>query len=224
MLYVASDTHGTIHLDTLRPDNFPSPVTRGDYLLLCGDVGLVWDGAAADRQLMEWYDAQPYTTLYIDGNHENHDLLSRLPISKWKGGRIHRLGERVVHLLRGEVYQVDGQRFFCFGGGFSVKKVTGGSKVPIWEGEMPSQQEYSMGLSNLAEHGHEVDYIFTHTCPTSCLAHLPARHPPFERELNDYLERISREVRWKNWYFGHFHVDMDIGRFRTLHRRVLRVA
>ena len=223
MLYVASDTHGTINLDTLRTDNLPGQVSDEDFLLLCGDVGMVWDGAEADRKLVEWYGSQPYTTLYIDGNHENHELLSKLPVTEWNGGKVHRVAARVVHLMRGQVYCIEGKRIFCFGGAFSIKKVSGGSSVPIWDSEMPSREEYLEGWSNLEATGFDVDFVFTHTCPTSCLARLHTGFYSFEKELNDYLEQVMQKVRWKRWYFGHFHTDLDIGDFRALHQRVLRV-
>lgn len=223
MLYVASDTHGTINLETLRADIFPGALSEDDFLLLCGDVGMVWDGSEADKKLVNWYDSQPYTTLYIDGNHENHELLCQLPVTEWNGGKVHRVGTRAIHLMRGQVYDIGGVRAFCFGGAFSVKKVCGNSSVPIWDGEMPSQQEYLEGWSNLEAAGRDVDFVFTHTCPTSCLPHLHTDFYPYEKELNDYLEQVSKKIRWQRWFFGHFHVDRDIGNFQALHQRVLRV-
>lgn len=222
-MFVASDIHGPLNLEVLRPDNFPRPGKDGDFLLLCGDVGVVWDGAENDRKLAAWYDAQPYSTLYIDGNHDNHELLSRFPVTRWRGGMVHEISPKVRHLMRGQVYEVEGARIFCFGGAFSVKRVRGGSPVPVWDGEMPSAEEYEAGWSNLKAAGMEVDFIFTHTCPTSCLQKLHGDFYPHERALNDYLEEVARQVRWKRWFFGHFHADRDFGRFRALHERVLQV-
>ena len=31
----------------------------------------------------------PFTTLFVDGNHENFDLLNTLPEKEWNGGRVH---------------------------------------------------------------------------------------------------------------------------------------
>lgn len=57
--------------------------------------------------------------LFVDGNHENHDLLDALAVSHWNGGRAHVLPGRphVIHLMRGQFYEVpDRGRWFVMGG------------------------------------------------------------------------------------------------------------
>lgn len=227
MLFVASDIHGSINIDTLRYDNFPAQSNQGDYLLICGDAGIVWDGGEKDKELMQWYNSQPYTTLFVDGNHENFDLLNRYPISYWKGGKTHRISEKIIHLIRGQVYEgiVDKERIFAFGGAFSIKKIKGDSKVPIWNEEMPIENEYNEGKKNLLKYGFTVDYIFTHTCPRSCLSELPASYyDEGEKELNDYLEWIHEHVKYSSWYFGHFHCDKKIGNLVALYKKIVRIV
>ncbi len=223
MIYVAADIHGRCNLDVLNQENFPAPPCADDYLVLCGDVGLVWEGGVPDSALLDWYEAQPYTTLYVDGNHENHDLLAEMSVTEWNGGKVHLLSAKVVHLMRGQAYDLDGTRIFCFGGAYSLKRLSGDSSVPLWDSEMPSEHDYEEGLRNLDALGRHVDFIFTHTCPTACLAHLHSRFYEHEGVLNDYLDRVATTVRWRRWYFGHFHTDLDLGNFRAVHRRVLRV-
>ena len=49
---------------------------RDDYIIICGDHGDVWAGEQADDHHLNWLEDKPFTTLFVDGNHENFDLLS----------------------------------------------------------------------------------------------------------------------------------------------------
>lgn len=52
--------------------------------------------------------------------------------------RVHQIGERVFHLLRGEVYEIFGSYYFTFGGARSVSGyVEGIEDVDWWKGEEP---------------------------------------------------------------------------------------
>ena len=87
---------------------------------------------------------------------------------------------------------------------------------------MPSEEEYSNALVNLEEVGNNVDYIFTHTAPSeavyylSTLRSLGIKNDVFqEQPLTSFLDEIQRKVTYKHWYFGHFHVDLELWRKQT---------
>lgn len=61
---------------------------------------------------MEWFDESNFTTLFVDGNHENHALLDTFPVEEWHGGKIHRIKPSVIHLMRGQVFEIDGKNIF----------------------------------------------------------------------------------------------------------------
>ena len=70
-------------------------LTPKDYLIILGDFGGIWDGSIWDDELLDWYEKQPYTVLFVDGNHENHYLLNKYPVEDWCGGKIHRIRQNV---------------------------------------------------------------------------------------------------------------------------------
>jgi hypothetical protein len=39
---------------------------------------------------------------------------------------------------------------------------------------------------------------------------------PGEEELQDYFEEISQKIEYREWFFGHWHVDWKEGKFRAL--------
>ena len=56
--YVCGDTHQDIDLAKLNSKHFPAKdLTKKDYVLICGDCGILWDGANTDRYLRKWYEA-----------------------------------------------------------------------------------------------------------------------------------------------------------------------
>lgn len=126
MIFLTGDTHGDINLQKLiafanqRPD-----LTKDDYLIICGDWGVLWDNEPSEweKNLLRQYDGFPWTTLFIDGNHENFQRLNALPVEEWHGGKIHRVTDSVLHLMRGQVFTLAGQTVFSFGGAESPDKV-----------------------------------------------------------------------------------------------------
>lgn len=76
MIYVTGDIHGEIDISKLNTQNF-SQAKAGDYLIVCGDFGLIWDmkPSRAEEYWMKWLSEKPWITLFVDGNHENFDRL-----------------------------------------------------------------------------------------------------------------------------------------------------
>ena len=124
---------------------------------LLSTVISAWDfGAAAVRSEEDFYDylaAQDYTVLFIDGNHENFEKLNGFPIETWHGGRVHKIRGNVIHLMRGEVYDIEGHTVFAMGGGYSMDKAYRTQGVSWWPQEMPSQEEYDNAAANLERVG-----------------------------------------------------------------------
>ena len=90
MIYITGDVHCPYDIKKLNSDHFPDKdLTKDDYLIVCGDMGLVWDGGKRDEWWQKWFEKKNFTTLFVDGNHENHPLLNEFPVSEWHGGKVH---------------------------------------------------------------------------------------------------------------------------------------
>ena len=165
-IFITGDTHGDF--TRLRPLFFPaqSDMTKQDYVIICGDFGGVWDDGPEDRYWLDWLEEKPFATLFIDGNHDNFDLLAAYPIEPWQGGMVQRVRPSVIHLMRGQVYQLQGLSFFTMGGARS-HDISGGildpddplfreahrqltlqgrphriNHVTWWKEELPREEEY----------------------------------------------------------------------------------
>ena len=109
MIYITGDTHGDIDFKKLEVYFSKKYVTYKDYLIILGDCGIVW--SESDCHISD-YSRFRLTVLFIDGNHENFELLNKFPVVEYKGARCHRLYKNVFHILRGEIISINGLSFF----------------------------------------------------------------------------------------------------------------
>lgn len=227
MIYITGDTHSDFSRFT--EENFPiqSKMTKDDYIIICGDFGGVWtfeEESRREKELLDWLNNKNFTTLFVDGNHENYTRLYNYPIEEWKGGKVHKIRDSVLHLMRGEIFDIDNKKIFAFGGARSHDIQDGilnldeeekiyeyrkrGAYFRIrdfswWDLELPTSQEMENGIENLEKINYKVDYIISHCCPTSIQALI---NSTYKRDiLTDYLQQISEKCTFKRWYFGHYH-------------------
>ena len=227
MIWLCGDTHGEIDLDKVTEFfqymGYNMDVTKDDLLIILGDAGAVWDDGVTDELVQSMLSDLPCSVAYIDGNHENFHVLDMYPEEEWNGGRIHRIKDDIIHLMRGQIYEIEGKTFFTFGGGYSVDKYMRTPGESWWPEEMPSEYEYEEGLKNLKEHGNRVDYVLTHTCPKKVANVIHPDQTPGEEELQEYLQKVADTISFDDWYFGHWHDDASVGNFTCLWYEIIEL-
>lgn len=208
MIYITGDTHIPIDIKKLSAKKFPEQknLTKKDYVIICGDFGGVWDGSVEEKYWISWLKEKSFTTLFVDGNHENFDMLSNLPEEEFCGGKIHKVDEGIYHLMRGMIYNMDGKKIFTFGGASSHDKEYRKEGESWWKEEMPNEIDYVTARKNLEAHNNKVDYIITHCAPTSIQQMLSIQYSA--DELTEFLEEVKNTVSYKKWFFGHYHSDI----------------
>ena len=91
-------------------------MAKDDYMIVCGDFGCVWNGDKSDDTQLDRLEALPFTVLFVDGNHENFDALNKYPVEEWRGGKVHKIRPQVIHLIRGQMLELQDRSFFTMGG------------------------------------------------------------------------------------------------------------
>lgn len=229
MIHITGDTHGNRDWGKVFMAYQNGKIKPNDYLIITGDFGGVWHGSNADNLILNRYERLPFTVLFIDGNHENFDALYQYPVEDWCGGKVHKIRENVLHLMRGHVFTIEGETFFTMGGGTSIDKEwrlqweheqnqylrKGRRPKKIWwEQEIPSDEELCLGYSTLKEHNNKVAYILTHTHSNLFMKN-QLDFIKEDTKLTEFLDYVMKEVEYKQWFCGHFHVDRDFPEMKT---------
>lgn len=232
MIFATGDTHGNFLRFSTK--NFPEQklMTRNDYVIICGDFGGVWNNSTEENYWLDWLNNKPFTTLWVDGNHENYDMLKVIPAEDWHGGKVQRIRPNILHLMRGQLYDIEGYTFFTMGGAEShdiqdgildpdtpyfkkrhrVLKARNACFRVLhqswWPEEMPFEAEYTSALNTLESVKWEVDYLITHCAPTSIGRQI---NPNYAADpLTNFFEAISNRLKFHYWLFGHYHGNQII--------------
>lgn len=228
MIFITGDTHGLHDIQKIIHSEELAALSADDFLIVSGDFGGVWDGKEHDEAVLDFYDSRKFVTLFVDGNHENFSLLKNKPIAEWNGGLIHPISNKVIHLMRGQIYTIEGAAFFTFGGAASIDKEFRTENITWWPEEEPSDEERETAVQNLEKHNFQVDYIITHAAPKSIVRnelYAFQRLNKSSSETEKFLDTILVLTKYKHWYCGHYHYDFDVKNrnFSVLYDRFLKI-
>lgn len=214
MVYITGDVHGDISF-------FKNPklkkLTEDDTLIICGDFGFLWDAGEKEKKALEVLKKKKYTICFVDGAHENYDILNSYQPYRYKGGNAHKIAPNIFHLLRGEIFTFDKKTFFCMGGGESEDAEMREEGKSWWRDEMPNAEELLNGAQNLKDADYTVDYVITHEAPAIAkdFIRLHSNTEMHLAPLNTYLQELMKSVEYNHWFFGSLHMDLNISKKMT---------
>lgn len=210
-IYVTGDTHANIDNKKLSTKRWKEQktLTKHDILIICGDFGVPWTYGESntDKYMLKWYENKPFTTVFVDGNHENFDMLNTYPVTTFYGAKCHKLRKSIYHVCRGEILNLNGYKIWCFGGAESVDKQYRKEHISWWKEEIPTFEEFVHGLDTIIEE--DIDLIITHDAPYSIASKIHKRYV-HKTPVNQYLEEIRKKKPDTTWIFGHHHKDTII--------------
>lgn len=255
MVYITGDCHADFTRFSTR--NFPEQktMTRDDYVIVCGDFGGVWNFMVPSKDeiyWINWFAQKPFTLLFVDGNHENFDRLKEYPKVKFHGGMAHKIRDNIYHLMRGYVFDLQGKKFFAFGGARSHDIQDGilnfedypsindcirdynartrrGEMLRInhlswWADELPTSAEMKRGIRELEKVNFDVDFVISHCLPQEVCTVAGYRSAD---KLTMYFNELVLEHKLKfyRWYCGHYHRDeVVMGKFIIKYVEIERVV
>lgn len=202
-------------------------MSRNDCLIVLGDFGVVWNNSKEENYWLDWFEDKPWTTLFIDGNHQNFPLLYSYPVEQWNGGNTHVLRPHIRHLMRGEIFNLNGFSFFCLGGAKSVDKAYRVEGKSWWESELPTYQELDYAAKNLAAHNMSVDFILSHCGPTSLVkALMPNAFSENDIDpLMSFFEKyVKANIKFQQWLCAHYHQDRTLmNKYHILYNDIIEI-
>lgn len=250
MVYITGDTHANFHKFTVK--NFPiqKQLTREDTVIICGDFGGIWSDTKEERYWLTWLGKRSFTICFVDGNHENFDRLSTFEVVDFHGGKAHKIGDNIYHLMRGYIFDFEGKKFFAFGGASShdirdgilnpgdyaskeefMKAYSNWSNsgrmfrvnhISWWKEELPSREEMENGIESLQKCDWKVDYVISHCLPQEVCSCIGFRGAD---TLTKYFNQLLRnKIEFKEWHVGHYHFDDRVyGRYFVHYHDIVRI-
>ena len=195
----AGDIHGNLdHAKWLFRNAADNKV---DYIIACGDFGywahLKW-GQKFLNEVARMAETNNIKLYWVDGNHENHDMLDDLVRKHGETNPIPTPNEWVMWIPRGCRFTIAGHTFMGYGGAYSVDwkdRIEGHS---WWRQELIN--EYAIDFVE----PHKVDVLVTHEAPLG-------RKISYKDEIaisvrqRELVQEIQDKVRPDLHVCGHHH-------------------
>ena len=220
MICVTGDMHGDYsRVNDKRIKN----LKKGDFLIVCGDFGFVWDGSPKEKRILKKIGRKRFYTLFVEGCHENYDLLEQYPEEEFCGGNVSVVSGRLMRMKRGSMFTLQGHKVFAFGGGQTKEIDIRRESRTWWEAELPTPEEVKAGILTLKENNNEADFIVTHEPPASMKEFLGFEVRQISH-MHTFFDAVKNDCKFKMWFFGKAHINKVIPpKYRCLFDEVVQI-
>ncbi len=209
MVYITGDVHG--NLADLDSRNI-NKLKKDDVLIIAGDFGFIWDNSKTELKALKKLSKRKYKILFVDGVHENFELLEQYEEVSLFGAKARKIAENTYQLCRGEIYNIDNKTIFCLGGGEVDDPFEKTDSNPMYS-PMPTDDQLEHAVDNLQKIGKKVDVIITHEAPASVKRLI--RRDCEINDLNMFFDTLLHNVKYNKWYFGSLHTDRTLSNQMT---------
>ena len=225
-IYLTGDTHANVRRLLIIDD---SEMTKDDIVIVLGDFGVIWekDSQMTDT-VLEWLSKKNFTLAFLDGNHENFPEIARLEKETyWNGGKIGLLPYGIIHLLRGEIYNINGRIIGVCGGANSIDLWHRTEGISWWREEEITDNDIDNFMVAANKYNNKIDMMLSHDAPASMIPIIKLYSGVNDGDISNsqiQLEKINQEINIDKWYFGHWHIDKVIDdKFECLYKKIKEV-
>ncbi len=240
MLYITGDTHNTTDMSNLASKNMKiccmeqqAEFKTISAAIVLGDFGLPWSDCPVDengihptdrtdRYLLKWYNQKPFKILAVMGNHENYDMIEKLPAVEMFGGTVLKVSSNIFYLKRGEAYNIEEKNFLVLGGAKSEDKAFRVPHESWWVEEEWTETEKTHCLDVIRSCSGSFDYVLSHTGSSAGIACADSYYLNEENLLElkadptvSFNDQIDSTISYKKWFFGHWHSDWGYENYKT---------
>lgn len=216
-IFITGDTHA--RLDD-RFNYLTSVMREKDVLIVLGDLGFSWNEMT---ELLWKTEDFPFITFSVLGNHENyHRIYNLYEEVEIFGGKAYKLSDGTYYAKNGEMYEIEGKKFFVFGGAVSIDKDYRTPGLSWWPEEIPTKADYNHALEVLEENNWTFNYLLTHTCEDELSKSMFGYNYIIPDTTANMIQQLKFEIKFHNGkfskhFFGHHHqystyfgVDFDV--------------
>ena len=172
-------------------------IKKEDYVILLGNIGY------PHEETVKYLTTFPFTILFIEGLSDNTNELYKLEEIDWNGGKVHKIADNVLHLIRCNLFTIEGKTIFAIGGDVTYNRDMLRRDIDYYIKECPSVDELDEAVKVLTTAAYKVNYILS-TIPDSktMLQFDSDLHP---NDLSNWMFDMSNKVIYDRWYFGQHH-------------------
>lgn len=220
MVYFTGDIHGSPW--KIKKFCTKMQLNESDVIVILGDVGINYYEDYRDDEIKKILNDLKPIIFCIHGNHEQRpECISTYEETVWNNGVVYKqqLYPNLLFAKDGEIFNINGLKYFIIGGAYSVDKYYRLQRGYNWfENEQPSQivkQRIEQRLNQ-----HKIDVFLTHTCPY--------KYEPREMFISGvdqsqvdssteiWLDTIEEQYDYSAWFCGHWHTDKRVKKMHFL--------
>ena len=207
-IYFTGDTHGGQGYTDLHCRL--KEVENNSVLLIAGDFGYVWDKDYLIKLLpiehiCQHNNIEIYSVL---GNHENYDIINKLPIVEKYGGKCYQVSENIFFFCNGELFDFGKCKLAVWGGGLSIDKEFRIPGKSWWAAEIPSYRTFYNFMEKLETVNTKEYILFTHVPSTETIERLLWNvNPKFTDPVGQQISGLKNHFEFNHHIFGHMHDD-----------------
>ena len=221
-IYVIGDIHGDYNIIDARFGDFllSENEEKKDVLFVAGDAGFInsYETNDSKSKRIKHLNKLPFIIIVVLGNHENYDIIESLDECEIFNGKCYKEKDVDVYYAKnGQIFDIDGTKFFTFNGGLSIDKETRlehekkyGIKL-WWEQEIKTH-DFQMSFTNYFTN--RIDYVITHDVPLSVfnklIPFIPGRFKNQTCPLQDFFQKLYLMKNFTHWYAGHYHPSYPV--------------
>lgn len=203
---------GDIHGDALKLYEFDDEdFIKDDIIIILGDFGIIWEDKEKTKRVLEILGEKNFTIAFVDGNHENFNLIKEMEeVVEWNGGRAGLLPGGIIHLMRGEIYNINNKRIGVCGGANSVDLWHRTEGKSWWKEEEITEIDIANLLVKTSINNH-LDIMLSHDCPADLVPLVGLYSKINGVKISNsqrMLQLIKDTIQIDKWYFGHWHLDL----------------
>lgn len=192
-----------------------------DYVIICGDSGFLWDGNERDKKVLDTVSGLGFNVLVCPGNHENYDVIEQYPVVDYCKGKAIKIRDNIHFMVYGEIYEIEGKRFWNCGGATSMDKCYRIPHLSWWPQEVPSNYVVDMAVASFENN--VPDYAITHTAPMDITAQIvPFKYGDDSYMCNSFQYLMDKYPKVE-WHCGHLHVDTKVRNCYVHYEEVFKV-
>jgi len=178
-----------------------------DQIIQVGDMGFAFPNCRP------WQTDHGCHQVWIDGNHDNHEMLALRDKPNFGTDPYHSSGwAKFLELWEYKPRGSFENGILYIGGAASIDRQWRTEGVDWWPGENISYEQEEQIMDTIQRVGSEaIHTVISHDAPTgfSMLPALQAVQGPNAREFGDnnrkFLEYVRQQVMPDHWFFGHYH-------------------